>query len=141
MLLCPCVHPCTYTSPLCTDRRSGHGIVLVSGVMAMRNAIKSEVPCPCLCFLPLQGSPVSLYLRDSNRPQLCTHRLLSNVWSVHVLAVLSVCCCNLYAHVGPRDMNFERNTCGWVCVCVGKKNIEKCFEQGRKGVYRRHSQR
>ena len=30
--------------------------------------------------------------------------------------------------------------CVYVCVCLCKKNIEKCFKQGRKGVYRRHSQ-
>jgi len=28
-----------------------------------------------------------------------------------------------------------------VCVCVSTKNIKKCFKQGCKGVYRRHSQR
>ena len=31
--------------------------------------------------------------------------------------------------------------CACVCVCVSAKNIEKCFKQGHKGVYRRHSQR
>ena len=31
--------------------------------------------------------------------------------------------------------------CVCVCVCVcPQKNIEKCFKQGHKGVYRRHSQ-
>jgi len=30
--------------------------------------------------------------------------------------------------------------CLCVCVCL-QKNIGKCFKQGRKGVYRRHSQR
>jgi len=33
-------------------------------------------------------------------------------------------------------------SCLCVCVCVcSVKNIEKCFKQGRKGVYRCHSQR
>ena len=32
-------------------------------------------------------------------------------------------------------------SCLCVCVCVcPQKNIEKCFKQGRKGVYRCHSQ-
>ena len=36
---------------------------------------------------------------------------------------------------------FESNAFVSVCVCVSAKNIEKCFKQGRKGIYGRHSQR
>jgi len=31
--------------------------------------------------------------------------------------------------------------CTWGWVCVHKKKFEKCFKQGCKGVYGRHSQR
>ena len=40
----------------------------------------------------------------------------------------------------PRARMHSRGKAMPSCLCVSAKNLEKCFKQGRKGVYRRHSQ-
>ena len=92
----------------------------------------------------------SVFIRAKRHQHFTISKLESENSSFYAGAKTGKQPLQMFEHVQPKCQSLPRArmrsrgkampSCLCVCVCP-PKNIEKCFKQGRKGVYRRHSQR